>query len=187
MPTRLRPERTMARHIIVVTPRYAARAARAASGQVEWCYVGVDASQRASVAEALPKARWRPMGDALTRMAGDVKPMFLDWVADIGRGQRNQVNWWASALASSSPLQTDLFLNVCYTRLVREWLRSNEAGLPRLVIVEDPWLALTLRRQFARDPRVICVGCRLGACLQDALSWLIRIPRVLAARLVLTL
>jgi len=185
MPMRLRPEMTTAHRIVVVTPRHVARAARAMSAHAfEWCYFGTDPSQRAAVATVLPEARWLSIGEALTRVATDMKQMFLDWVADIGRYQTDQVSWWASALASSSPFATDLFLCFCYTRLVQEWLRSNEMGPPRLVVVQDPWLALTLRRQFARHPRVICVGNSVGACLQDALSWLVNIPRVMAATLV---
>lgn len=196
MPTRPRHEVTPAPQLAIATPRHAARAARTASGRaVEWCYFGTDGSQRAAAAKAVPEASWVPVGEAVTRVATEVKQEFLDWIADIGRSQRHQVNWWASALASSNPLESDLFLLFCYTRLVHEWLipsersesRDEHSGPLRLVIVEDPWLALTLRRQLARHPHVVWAGNSLGACLQDAISWLVKIPRVMAATLVLAL
>ncbi len=171
--------------LMVVTLGGVARAARAVAGQaVEWCYFGTDLLQRAAVAKALPGVPWFPVGDELTRVAADMKQLFLDWIDDIGRHQTNPVNWWASTFASSSPLQTDLLLLFSYTRLVQEWLRTDHEGPMRLVIVEDPWLALTLRRHLARRPRVTWCGSSLGTCLQDAVSWLVRIPRVLAATLV---
>lgn len=172
----------MARRLLVVAPERAARAARTVAGcAFEWCYLGTDPSRRAAVAAALHGARWIRVGDAVTRVATEMKQPFLDWLDAIGRQQRNQVNWWASAFASNNPLESGLFLLVCYTRLVQEWLQTDREGPLRLVIVEDPWLALTLRRHLARHPRVTWCGGSLGACLQDAMSWLAKIPRVMGA------
>ncbi len=123
------------------------------------------------------------VGEAVTRVATEMKQPFLDWIADMGRSQKDQVNWWASSLASSSPLASDLFLLVCYTRLVQEWLHTDREGPLRLVIVEDPWLALTLRRQFARHPRVRWCGGSVAACLSDAIRWVAKIPWVMGATL----
>lgn len=168
--------------LIVTTPAQAVRAAQSIADRAfDWCYFGTDLSRRAAMAAVLPGARWIHIGDAVTRVATEMKQPFLDWIADIGRSHNNQVNWWASSLASSNPLASDLFLLVCYTRLVQEWLHPDREGPLRLVVVEDPWLALTIRRHLARHPGATWYGRTLGACLQDTVSWLVRIPRVAGA------
>ncbi|OGX47567.1 MAG: hypothetical protein A3G88_04505 [Omnitrophica WOR_2 bacterium RIFCSPLOWO2_12_FULL_63_16] len=183
-PIRRWHEMTTALQLLVAAPEQAARAARTVAGcAFDWCYFGTDLSRQAAVAAVLPGAHWIRVGDALTRVATEMKQPFLDWIDTIGRQQGNPVNWWASAFASSNPLESDLFLLVCYTRLVQEWLDADREGPRRLVIVEDPWLALTLRRHLARHPRVTWCGGSLGACLQDAIFWLAKVPRVMGATL----
>lgn len=165
--------------LIIASPSDLRRArSLCADVAVEWCYLGTNRARRAAVARRLAaSARWVDIGPELTRVAHAAKGPFLDWLADIERQQRQPVTWWASTLASPSPLETDIFLLVCYTRLLEHWRRATGSP-PRLVIVEDPWLLLTLRRHFAGEARVVFVGSGRLGCLVDALRWCARIPRV---------
>lgn len=178
----MRPIRTTVRWIFVA-PRHAAQVARAYADQpLDWCYFGTNASQRVAFAGTLAHLKRVDMAEELTRVAYEMKQPFLDWMIEIGRDQPDPVSWWASSLASGSPLQTDVFLLVCYTQLVEGWLRAPQsAPARRMIIVEDPWLGLAFRRQFRGDPRVACHGGGRTACLLDAAVWLGKAPRVALA------
>lgn len=141
----------------------------------EWCYFGTDIRKREGASALLSRARKVSIGEELNALARETKQPFLDWMAEIGSRQRSKRTWWASNVGSKSTLQTDFFLLVCYTRLVTSWLSENREMRRRLLIVEDPWLAWVLRRQFARDPRVaFYVGC-VRRCVLNSLYWLSRV------------
>ncbi|MBI4353714.1 MAG: hypothetical protein HY595_00610 [Candidatus Omnitrophica bacterium] len=152
-----------------------------ADAPLEWCYCGTDEATRARTAAALRLAREIPIEEPLTQLAHEMKQPYLDWLVAIGRRQPDHVSWWASTFATSSPLQTDVFLLICYTRLIDAWLCSTPPATVRCIVVEDPWLALTLRWQFGRDLRVAWRGVGLAACARDALKWLSRVPRAVLA------
>lgn len=161
----------------VTGPRHAPRLARVFAPEVvEWCYLGTDVERRARVAKALGPARWVPIGEDVTQLAYDLKQPFLDWLSGIGRRQPDPVIWWGSALASRSPLQTDLFLLVCYAELVHRWLDGPAPSASRMIVVEDPWLVLMLRRWYARDGRVTFRGWPVLRCLRHAASRLVAAP-----------
>jgi len=143
---------------------------------IEWCYFGTDISQRDKIARILSYTKKVSIGEELDRIAYDIKKPFLEWMAEIGRQQKDKVNWWASRLASKSPLQTDFFLLVCYTQLVNSWLRRDRRAGARIVVIKDPWLRWLLRREFARDGRVAFSESSIGDCLLNAAYWVGRIP-----------
>ncbi len=111
--------------------------------------MGTDDLRRRRIAKLLPDAQPFPLGEELTRFAHEVQQPFSDWMAEIGLRQRNRPNWWASRMASKSPLQTDLFLLVCYGELLHRWAQQPRLSGHRLIVVEDPWLLEALRRQLA--------------------------------------
>lgn len=140
-----------------------------------------------AASERLRRVERAGIGGELNRVARSLKQPFLDWIAEIGRGQRTKLNWWASRLASKSPLQTDFFLLVVYTQLVNAWLeRAREAPL-RVLVVEDPWLRWVLWRRFAADGRVTFHGGWRGDCVLDAGYWLGRVPLAVAYSLLSSL
>ena len=100
------------------------------------------------------------VGPLLDRLAGELRQPFVDWIADVGRHQPAPLTWWASKLAFKGLLQTDCFRLVCYSQLVRSWMTQPEGEVPRVVVVEGPWLAAVLRRegQGRRDVRVLAGG-----------------------------
>ncbi len=169
---------------VLTTPSRAARWARAGSPRErEWCYFGADAAQRARLEGVLAPAKRVELAEGLTRVAYDEKQPFLDWLLEVGRHQPDHVSWWSSTVATCSPLQTDMFLLACYTRLLEAWLREPPPGPQRLIVVEDPWLGLTLRRHVQRDSRVVCDGVGFLACARDAVLRIGKAPRVALATL----
>src|SRR5712692_5952854 len=134
----------------VVGPRQVRRLAGRLSGiSLEWCYFGTDLSRRGKVNEILAAGKLISITEELNRVAFDTKQPFLDWIAEIGSRQKNKLSWWASKIASKSPVQTDFFLLVCYHRLFRSWVFGERQSGTRIVVVEDPWLRSLLRRDFA--------------------------------------
>ena len=160
---------------IVVTPRAIARASRiVSSGAFDWCYFGQDRARCDRAAKALSAAAPVPVGEELTRVAYELKQPVLDWIAEIGCRQSRPAAWWGSTLASCSPLRTDFFLLVCYAELVASWLRQPASHRPRVVVVEDPWLARLLQQRYAEDARLITPGCGALGCLADAAGWMVK-------------
>jgi hypothetical protein len=146
----------------------------------EWCYLGVDVSRRRKAGHRLSHIQRVSIGEELNRVAHDIKQRFLDWMGVIAVHQRNRLNWWASAMSSRSPLQTDFFLLMCYAELVRGWIRDDRRNVTRIVVVEDPWLLRMLGGQFKDDRRVKCCGRVLGGCVLSAVFWLARSPAAAA-------
>jgi len=160
-----------------VAPHGAARLLRGWPKEpVEWCYFGTDPRRRACVAPHLSQAKAIHIGSDLSRVAHDLRGPFLDWIASIGAQQANQQLWWGLKMASKSPLQTDLFLLVCYSQLFREWALHADDLRRRIVIVEDPWLLAVLRRDHANNPQVNILSAGRHRLLLDAAYWLARIP-----------
>ncbi|MBI2104118.1 MAG: hypothetical protein HYT90_00855 [Candidatus Omnitrophica bacterium] len=159
----------------IVSPRHASAVPRDGwDGPPEWCYLGTNTGQRARVAKALAFARERPVGEAVTRLAHELRQPFLDWIGEAGAKQPDPVAWWGSALASKSPLQIDLFLLVCYAELVRSWVREGQETAGCIVVVEHPWLASLLRQHLAGDPRVACRGVGWSWRARDAAAWVLK-------------
>ncbi len=166
----------------LVSAREALRSDGRWTGVAEsWCYVGTDMARRARVARRLEAARRVSIGDDITRKALAIKPLFLEWVAQIGRSQQRPLHWWAMRLASPDPQETDLLALLSAAELLREWVESGGQRPAMVVVIEDPWLLATLARWFAEDSRVAVHSASRAACLADAMRWLIRAPRRFAA------
>jgi hypothetical protein len=164
----------------VVAPRHARRlAARLSGASFEWCYFGTDFDRKCKVASDLASADAFNVAEELNRIARETKQPFLDWIADVGSRQRDPLNWWASKIASKSPLQSDLFLLVCYYRLFRSWLDLERHMRVRIVIVEDPWLRSLLQGDFSSVSGVGFLHSGFEVAV-DAAYWLARIPLAMA-------
>lgn len=161
-----------------VSPRQVkALARRLSTENLEWCYFGEDLSRRGKVAGILAQARAVNIAEELNRVAHEIKQPFLDWIAAIGSRQKDKLNWWASRLATKSPLQTDFFPLVCYHQLFQSWVAQGPRSRPRMVVVEDPWLRSLLQRDFASSGAAF-VGSKYDVAAASA-YWLVRIPLVI--------
>jgi hypothetical protein len=161
----------------VVAPGNANRLARKLSrDNVQWCYFGTDTSKRRTAARAFASCPRVGFAEELNRIAYKLKQPFLDWVAEIGARQDDQLNWWASRLASKSTLQTDFFLLVCYHMLFGSWVTGSNKLSMRVIVVEDPWLRYLLQRDFGGVPQVRVMGHAVVDVIADASYWLARIP-----------
>ena len=126
----------------------AAHAGRMLAAGLTWCYLGTDVAAR----ERLRQAHGDdvPLGETLTAIALRLKQPFLDWLARLGADQREPARWWASALASKSPLQCDLFFLACYGEAIAGWAeRGSPAGV---IVIEDAWLWSVAREWFRASP-----------------------------------
>jgi hypothetical protein len=172
-------------HLWVVRPRQVRRlAGRLSRISLEWCYFGTDLSRRGKVNGIFSAGKLISITEELNRIALDAKQPFLDWIAEIGSRQKDKLNWWASRIASKSPLQTDFFLLVCYHKLFRSWVAGGRQSGTRIVVVEDPWLRSLLRRDFAAASGVAFLGSNADV-VADAAYWLARVPLAMGYVIVL--
>jgi hypothetical protein len=141
---------------------------------LEWCYFGMNPSRREKMTAMLASAQAINIAEELNRVACEIKQPFLDWIAAIGSRQADKLNWWASKLATKSPLQTDFFLLVCYHQLFQSWVAEGPRSRTRIVIVEDPWLRSLLQRDFA-IAGAACLSSKYEIAAATA-YWLARVP-----------
>jgi len=161
----------------VTGPGHVKRLARKLSPErPHWCYFGTDTAKLRMTARAFASCPRVSFAEELNSIAYELKQPFLDWVGEIGARQDDQLNWWASKLASKSTLQTDFFLLVCYHVLFRSWVAAANGFDTRVVVVEDPWLRYLLERDFAAAPQVGVPGDAVVDVIADASYWLARVP-----------
>ena len=141
-----------------------------------WCYFGTDTTKLRMTVRAFASCPRVSFAEELNRIAYELKQPFLDWIAEIGARQDDQLNWWASKLASKSTLQTDFFLLVCYYVLFKSWVACMDGSSVRVVVVEDPWLRFLIHRDFAAVPQVGITGRANVDVVVNASYWLARSP-----------
>ena len=185
---RTRRRRGLASPCVMTTPAASARLWMIAPAHVPrlharpdlkgttWHYMGTDVQQRRRTAHALGSTPLVGFGNELNRVAHDIRQPFLEWIAEAGACQPDPTVWWGSTLASKSPLQTDLFLLVCYAELIRSWLSETPGTTRRIVVVENPWLAWLLRCHLAGETRIVFWRVGWWPCVRDAAGWLVRLP-----------
>lgn len=78
-----------------------------------------------------------PLGDRLHLHSRRLRRHFLDLIAELGRGEKDQSAWWAGTLSWKDPAASDLFLLCCYQALCLELVDEDK---PLAVVVEDLWL-----------------------------------------------
>ena len=122
------------------------RASRQPGSYDHWLYLGKNVDQRNHVESLLgAESRWT-LGEKLHQVASELRQPFLDFVADIGLNQTNEVAWWSSTFSWKVWGASDLFLLVCYLGLIRDVTQEATAeGTGLLVVVEDPWLLRQLK------------------------------------------
>lgn len=133
--------------IILTLPDNAKKISSIFDGSVRWCYVGKDITKRQRIARAMGENKRFYLKDRLYRIAQRTRQSYLDFIAKVGREQKDQLNWWASKFASKSPFHTDFFLLVCYEALIMELIKERDAINTEVLVifVEDPWLFVEIK------------------------------------------
>jgi len=124
------------------------------SGQ-RWVYLGKNAEHREALIGLLGEKALVPLGCRLHMIAEKLRQPFLDFIAELGRIQEDQLGWWSSFCSWKSSTASDLFLLICYEHLVGQLLHEREeVESPLLVVIEDPWLFCQLADAYARMPGI---------------------------------
>ncbi|HSP16239.1 MAG TPA: hypothetical protein VLV78_15940 [Thermoanaerobaculia bacterium] len=79
------------------------------------------------------------MTDSFRRVSLALRQPFLDFVASVGQQQGDRMGWISSSFAWKDPDASDLFLLICYLKLVK-----SLTGEAMTVLIEDRWLHATL-------------------------------------------
>ena len=115
-----------------------------------WLYLGKDVKRTRRVEWMLGKEHRWECGEKLHQAAANLRQPFLDFVADIGAQQRDQLSWWSSRFSWKMWTASDLFLLICFLSVAQEIIQeaiSRKIGL--LLVVEDCWLAHQLEENLA--------------------------------------
>jgi len=128
--------------VLVFHPDDAGKARQVTAGRsYQWLYLGQDTAQRESIQEIMGGENRRLLGDLLLETAEKQKQPFLDFIAGLGREQKNQRYWWASDIAYRNPLTSDLFQLWCYAALFDKLCseaRNDESLL--VIFIQNRWL-----------------------------------------------
>jgi surface carbohydrate biosynthesis protein (TIGR04326 family) len=135
--------------VIVFHPEDADKAKQAVAGRsFTWLYLGQDTVQRENISVVMGGQNRRLTGDLLLETAEKQKQPFLDFLAGLGREQKNRRYWWASDIAYRSPLTSDFFQVWCYAALFDELCAEARTKHQSLVIfISDRWLYLHLQEK----------------------------------------
>ncbi len=138
--------------VIVFHPDDAGKAEQATAGRdFTWLYLGKDTAQRESISVLMGAENRRLLGDLLEETAEKQKQPFLDFLAGLGREQKNQRYWWASDTAYRNPLTSDFFQLWCYADLFEKLCTETRNGEKLLVVfVTDRWLYRHLRECYEK-------------------------------------
>ena len=128
-----------------------------------WLYLGKDLTQREPLSQLLGEKNLLPLDGRLHRIAEKLRQPFLDFIAELGRIQKDQLGWWSSTCSWKNSTASDLFLLICYEHLVSELL-SEEGDGPLIIVVEDAWLYRQLREIYAgrKSSSELRRGCGLS-------------------------
>ncbi len=151
----------------------------------KWVYLGKDLIKREVLSHKLGEKQLLPLGDRLHRIAEKLRQPFLDFIADLGRIQQDQLGWWSSTCAWKNSTASDLFLLICYEHTVDELL-TEQGDTPLIIVVEDSWFYNQLKEtyggrsdvQFQQNPRLwtACLKADLLG-MTARIVWAIRLVR----------
>ncbi len=124
---------------------------RRVSSDARWCYLGKDARKGSAIVSVFGEESRLFLKDRLCKAANLLREPFLDYVAELGRRQKNPFVWWTGSFASKSPFQTDFFLLLCYRALVEGLIHEVSGEQCLIVFIEDAWLYEQLREEKKED------------------------------------
>lgn len=145
--------------IIVALPNTLKKIKKVSDKGVNWCYIGKNVNVREKIADIFGKKNMFCLKDRLHKIAEELRQPFLDFVANVGRLQKNKLNWWASRFASKSPFQTDFFLLFCYEKLIGNIIKEIYDKMGSIcIVVEDHWLFMQLKSLDFKSQEITFVG-----------------------------
>lgn len=106
----------------------------------KWIYFGEDYldmcrwEKRVGQAERLSYAQWLP------QTFKELRGGFIQWVSDLGKPYGDSLDWWMTRLSGRNPLQTPIFLHICYIDMLHKHLLGELSG-ECLIVCED-WFLL---------------------------------------------
>lgn len=136
--------------VVVLHPGDVDKAGRAIAGRsFTWFYLGQDTAQRESISRVMGRESRRFLGDRMLEIAEEEKQPYLDFLAGLGREQKNQRYWWASETSYRNPLTSDLFQLWCYGALFEKLCSESHDKQPlQVVFIQDRWLYKYLRQRY---------------------------------------
>lgn len=137
--------------IIIALPNKAKKIKTLLNPKTKWCYLGKDINKREKVTKILGQEGRFYLKDSLHNMASQLSQPYLDFVAELGKEQKKQLNWWASKFASKSHFQMDFFLLLCYKALTLELIQQKSPEIILVIFIEDPWLFEDIKNNYKAD------------------------------------
>ena len=140
----------MKEEVVVLHAGDTDKALQAIAGRAfTWLYLGQDVAQRENITRVVGKENRYFTGNLLQEVAYEQKQPFLDFLAELGLKQKNQLYWWASDIAYKNPLTSDFFLHWCYASLFgRVCFKEEGRQKLLLVFVQDRWLYKCLSQRY---------------------------------------
>lgn len=137
--------------IIVTLPHQVKKVKNILNHNFQWCYLGKDVSKRERIAKVLGEENRLYLKKSLHSITEELSQPFIDFIAGLGKKQRDQLNWWAGKLPSKSHFQTDFFLLLCYKALALELIQQKNRERNLMIFIEDPWLFEDIKITYKRD------------------------------------
>jgi hypothetical protein len=134
-----------------------------------WVYLGDDLNNIENIMTLLGKQNQIKPGDFFHLIAKQLKPAYLDYIANIGKQNQASLSWWSSNMASKSPYLSQLFKLLCYRALVEELLDGHD---DLLVFIDDPWFFDFLAKSLPVN-KAVFIG------KPDCLIWAIYLKTIL--------
>lgn len=134
--------------MIIALPAEAKKIKRRLGDSANWCYLGKDSCGIENITSALGEKNRFYLKSRLHKAADVLRKPYLDFVALLGRQQKDQLKWWASRFASRRPYNTDFFLLLCYKYLLSELVREKSADKNFIIFVEDRWLYSDIKQEY---------------------------------------
>jgi len=155
---------------------------------MDWIFLGKDSLLGSECSKLLDPTRCLDVAKRFHAISLELRQPFLDFVAQVGSLQRNQLDWHSSSFAWKDSEATDLYLLICQFCLVRELVEnSSDSEKHLLVLIEDQWLFEQCRREFGRYSTNVDIGPTtdlrflklklLARALVSRGVWLLRILR----------
>lgn len=110
----------------------------------KWIYLGKQAGEKAAWQARLTPLEEMDLDERLNQKAWELRQVYADWVAALGRPYGESLAWWLTDLAEKNTGSSDLFLQLCYLEAAAEILAAGPG--PVLLVCEDWALFVTLAR-----------------------------------------
>jgi len=150
---------------------------------LQWVYIGTHRG-RERAEKVLDKTRRRFIGKDIEEIADLTRDNFIDYIGKLSLQQEDKVLWYSSAMASKSVLQTSIFHQYIYQKLLERLSKKTDEDI--LVVTDDNELLENTKRIGPEGARLLSSPSlfkrqkdRLKGCqdvLMHILQWFICRP-----------